>query len=194
MWRTNDAAGSWTKASDQLTGSVSTLAVSPSDPDRVLAGTSEGNIHRTSSARTSAADTAWPSAQPRKGFVSSMAFDPNDPGVVYATYSNFGGVHVWKSTDGGATWTGIDGKGIGALPDLPVNAIAVDPVDSRQLYLATDLGVFISRDGGANWLVENTGFANVITSWLTVLKGAGNTRTLFAFTHGRGAWKVTLEN
>jgi hypothetical protein len=26
------------------------------------------------------------------------------------------------------------------------------------------------------------------------LKGAGNTRTLFAFTHGRGAWKITLEN
>ncbi|MEA2560709.1 MAG: hypothetical protein QOH06_2213 [Acidobacteriota bacterium] len=193
MWRTNDAAGSWSKASDQLTGSVSALAVS-SDPDRVLAGTSEGNIHRTSSARTSTADTAWPSAQPRKGFVSSVAFDPNDPAVAYATYSNFGGIHVWKSADGGATWAGIDGKGIGALPDLPVNAIAVDPVDSRHLYLATDLGVFISRDGGANWLVENTGFANVITSWLTVLKGAGNTRTLFAFTHGRGAWKITLEN
>jgi len=164
----------------------------------VLAGTDQGYIHRTSAARTSTADTAWPSAQPRKGFVSSVAFDPSDASVAYATYSNFGGIHVWKSTDGGANWTGIDGigdgKGKGALPDLPVNAIAVDPVDGRHLYLATDLGVFVSKDGGANWLVENTGFANVITSWVTVLKGAGNTRTLFAFTHGRGAWKITLEN
>jgi hypothetical protein len=126
--------------------------------------------------------------------VSSVAFDPSDPAVVYATYSSFGGVHVWKSADGGATWIGLDGVGKGALPDLPVNAIAVDPEDSRNLYLGTDLGVFVSRDGGANWLVENTGFANVITSWLTVLKGPGHTRTLFAFTHGRGAWKITLEN
>jgi photosystem II stability/assembly factor-like uncharacterized protein len=194
MWRTNDAAGSWSKASDQLAGSVSALAVAPSDPDRVLAGTDQGSIHRTSSARASTADTAWPSSRPRKGFVSSVAFDPNDPAVVYATYSSFGGIHVWKSTDGGATWTGLDGIGIGSLPDLPVNAIAVDPVDSKILYLATDLGVFVSRDGGANWLVENTGFANVITSWLTILKGPGSTRTLFAFTHGRGAWKITLEN
>ena len=194
MWRTNDAAGSWSKASGQLTGSASALAVSPSDPDRVLAGTDQGYIHRTASGRTSTADTAWPSSQPRKGFVSSVAFDPDDPAVVYATYSSFGGVHVWKSTDGGATWTGIDGVGKGALPDLPVNAIAVDPVDGRHLYLATDLGVFISKDGGANWAVENTGFANVITSWLTVQKGPGNTRTLFAFTHGRGAWKITLDN
>lgn len=194
MWRTDDAAGSWKKASGKLTGSASALAVSPSDPDRVLAGTSEGWVHRTSSARTSTADTAWLSSQPRKGFVSSMAFDPSDPNVVYATYSSFGGVHVWKSTDGGATWTGIDGVGRGALPDLPVNAIAVDPEDGRQLFLATDLGVFVSRDGGANWLVENTGFANVITSWLTLQKGPDGTRTLFAFTHGRGAWKITLKN
>lgn len=193
LWHTSDGAGSWSPASAQLQGSASTIAVSPSDPDRVLAGTSEGWIYRTTSARTSTADTAWPSSQPRKGFVSSVAFDPKDPGVVYATYSSFGGVHVWKSTDGGATWTGIDGVGRGALPDLPVNAIAVDPEESRHLYLATDLGVFVSKDGGANWLVENTGFANVMTAWLTVLKGPDGTRSLFAFTHGRGAWKITLD-
>ena len=194
LWRTTDAAGSWAKASARLDSSASALAVSPSDPDRMLVGTGDGFVHRTTTARTSTADTDWPSSQPRKGFVSSVAFDPNDPSVVYATYSTFGGVHVWKSTDGGATWTGIDGAGRGALPDLPVNAIAVDPVDGRYLYLGTDLGVFVSKDGGANWLVENTGFANVITSWVTVQKGEGNTRTLFAFTHGRGAWKITIEN
>ena len=55
------------------------------DPDRALAGTSEGWVHRTSSARTSAADTVWPSSRPRKGFVSSVAFDPQNPDVVYAT-------------------------------------------------------------------------------------------------------------
>jgi photosystem II stability/assembly factor-like uncharacterized protein len=194
LWRTENAAGSWSKASGPLNGSATALSVLPSDPDKVLVGTKEGYVHRSSAARASTADTAWPSSRPREGFVSSVAFDPNDPDVVYATYSSFGGVHVWKSTDGGAAWTGIDGVGRGALPDLPVNAIAVDPVDGRHLYLATDLGVFVSKDGGANWLVENTGFANVITSWLTVLKGPGNTRTLFAFTHGRGAWKITLED
>jgi len=194
LWRTDDSAENWTKASAQLNGSASAFAVLPSDSDRVLVGTSEGFVYRSSTARASTADTVWASSQPRKGFVSSVAFDPNGPGVVYATYSSFGGVHVWKSTDGGATWTGIDGVGLGSLPDLPVNAIAVDPEDGRLLYLATDLGVFLSKDGGANWLVENTGFANVITSWLTVLEGPDHTRTLFAFTHGRGAWKITIDD
>lgn len=193
LWHTTNGAGTWGLASAQLQGQVSTIAVFPTDSDRVLAGTSEGWIYRSTSARTATKDTVWASAQPRKGFVSSVAFDPSDPNVVYATYSNFGGVHVWKSTDGGATWTGIDGVGRGALPDLPVNAIAVDPEDEKILYLGTDLGVFVSKDGGANWLVENTGFANVMTAWLAVLKHPDGTRSLFAFTHGRGAWKISLD-
>lgn len=193
LWATADGAGSWSLASAQLQGQASTIAVFPADSDRVLAGTSEGWIHRSTSARTAGEDTVWASARPREGFVSSVAFDPNDPNVVYATYSSFGGVHVWKSADGGATWTGLDGLGRGALPDLPVNSIAVDPEDGRHLYLGTDLGVFVSKDGGANWLVENTGFANVMTAWLSVLRHPDGTRTLFAFTHGRGAWKVTLD-
>ena len=38
--------------------------------------------------------------------------------VAYATYSTFGGAHVWRSNDAGATWTAIDGVGAGALPDV----------------------------------------------------------------------------
>lgn len=196
VWRTDDGAASWSRASVQLGGkdsSVSTLAVSPADPDRVLAGTSQGYLHRTAAARTATGETVWPSVRPRKGHVSSVAFDPKEPDVAYATYASFGGTHVWKTTDGGATWKGLDGRGRGVLPDLPVNTIAVDPGDSRRLFLATDLGVFVSTDGGAHWAVENTGFANVITSWLAVLKNPDGTRDLFAFTHGRGAWKVTLD-
>jgi hypothetical protein len=40
--------------------------------------------------------------------------------------------------------------------------------------------------------VENTGFANMVTEALTVLSAPDGSRTLFAFTHGRGAWKITL--
>src|SRR5207237_9201576 len=58
------------------------------------------------------------------------------------------------------------------------------------LYVGTDLGVFVSTDGGATWAVENTGFANVITESLALNTVSGTTM-LFAFTHGRGAWRVT---
>jgi hypothetical protein len=111
--------------------------------------------------------------------------------VIYATYSTFGGTHVWKSTDGGSTWRGIDGTGRNKIPDIPVHSIVVDPSRPSRLFLGTDLGVFVSIDGGAKWAVENTGFANVVTEWLALQSGQGGNR-LFAFTHGRGAWRVTV--
>ncbi len=197
LWRTDNAAGFWQKASAKLTGkqpSVSAIAVSPADSNRVLAGTREGLIAGTTAASAAGGSTKWKSAKPRTGWVSSLAFDPQNGNVAYATYSTFGGKHVWKTVDGGKSWKGLDGTGAGRLPDIPVHSLAVDPADSRRLYLGTDLGIFVSADGGATWEVENSGFANVVTESLSIVPGPEGTRTLFAFTHGRGAWKVTLPN
>jgi photosystem II stability/assembly factor-like uncharacterized protein len=194
LWRTDDGAGQWRRASARLSGtapSMSAVAVSPTDPDRVMAGTQEGLLASTAQGLSAGPSTVWQQVKPRAGWVSSVAFDPHDPDVAYATYSTFGGTHVWKSTDGGRTWAGLDGTGTGRLPDLPVHVLVVDPADSRTLFLGTDLGIFVSTDGGAHWAVENTGFANVVTESLSILS-AGGSRMLFAFTHGRGAWKVTI--
>ena len=60
------------------------------------------------------------------------------------------------------------------LPDIPVHSIVVDPDDPQRLYLGTDLGVMVSIDGGRTWRTP-----------------AGR-KELFAFTDGRGAWRVTL--
>ncbi|MES1242139.1 MAG: hypothetical protein ABUT39_11010 [Acidobacteriota bacterium] len=195
LWRTEDGAANWSQASAKLSGrtpSVSALAVAPGLPSRVLAGTKEGAIARTDEALGAGGGTRWSQTKPRNGWVSSVAFDPGDPDVAYATYSTFGGTHVWKSADGGRTWKGLDGTGDGRLPDLPTHVVAVDPANREHLYLGTDLGIFVSTDGGAHWSVDNSGFANVVTESLVILSGPSNVRTLFAFTHGRGAWKVPI--
>ncbi len=191
LWRTDDGASRWQRAS-RLTpgdGSVTALAVALGNSNIVVAGMSDGYILRTTAALRANAATRWAFTRPRAGFVSSVAFDPTNPRIVYATYSTFGGAHVWKSTDGGATWRSIDGYGAGRLPDLPVHVLVVDPTDPQRLYIGTDLSVFVSVNGGASWAVENTGFANVVTEALTVGR-VGTRPYLFAFTHGRGAWRV----
>jgi uncharacterized protein (TIGR03437 family) len=192
LWRTNDGAVSWERASALTAGQglVSAIAVAPTDADRVLVGMTAGEILRTDIGLTSLGGTAFPYRTPRSGYVSWVAFDPTNANIAYATYSTFGGSHVFRSTDGGANWTAIDGTGANKLPDIPVHCIVVDPGNPARLYIGTDLGVFVSTDSGGNWAVENTGFANVVTESLSinVVNGATN---LYAFTHGRGAWRVS---
>ena len=195
IWRTDNGAARWVRASTLTAGitQVSAIAIAPVDSNRALAGMADGFIHRNSNALTATAATSWPSTRPRSGWVSSLAFDPGDKDIAYATYSTFGGTHVWRTADGGATWNPLGGSGAGALPDIPVHSIAIDPSNTSRLYIGTDSGVFVSTDGGANWAVETSGFPNVITESLQIQIANGVTN-LYAFTHGRGVWRVTLNN
>jgi len=190
MWRSENQASSWQQASSAFTAYVNSIAVSPADSDFVLAGLHDGTIHRTNRGRTSGAATSWPSTKPRSGFVTSVAFDPHDPSIAYATYGGFGGAHVWTSADSGATWEPIDGSGAGELPDIPVHAIVIDPAYPKRLFVGTDLGVFVSLDGGSAWLVE-ADLPRAVTEWL-VLQSDPDPR-LYTFTHGRGAWRAALQ-
>jgi Fibronectin type III domain len=193
VYRTTNGADLWSQIG-QITpgnGQLSAVVNAPTDANRLLVGMSDGVIALLTNALTADSSTAWTSSQPRAGFVSSLTFDPSNSLVAYATYSTFGGTHVWKSTNGGVSWSGIDGVVGSAIPDVPVHTLVVDPSDSQRLYVGTDIGVFVSTDGGSHWAVENTGFANVVTEKLKV-NTVSSVGTLFAFTHGRGAYKVSL--
>ncbi|HEV7921783.1 MAG TPA: hypothetical protein VGR02_13420 [Thermoanaerobaculia bacterium] len=192
MSRSNEATGGWSVASTQLpneAGQISALAVAPGRPDRMLAGTNEGVLLRTDQATTATPSTEWTRVSPRGGgYVSSIAFDPFNSDLVYATYAGFGGgPHVWKSTDGGANWSPLDA----GLPDIPMHSLAIDPTQTTRLYLGTDLGIFVSTDGGTTWEVENTGFAAVVTECVVIGQGVRGP-AVYAFTHGRGAWRAEL--
>jgi len=201
LWRSEDSAGHWTAASapaSQANGvldNIRAVAVSPADPNLVLFGMSHGRIFNNTNTLASDGNTVWSSSQPRSGNVSHLEFDPRQPSTIYATYTTFdsapGDGHVYRSTDGGVTWTRIDGSGNTGLPDVPVETLLVDPDDSNRLYLGSDLGVFASLDGGSTWVRDDNPFANVISTTLAIDRNAG-IKYLYAFTYGRGVWRVPL--
>jgi hypothetical protein len=194
-FRTDDAAANWTSVSTSFaSGNVSAIAVAPGNSDHVLMGTSSGRVYRSDSATSATGSTVWQeSVVNAGGYLSSLAYAPNDGNVVYASISTFGRPHVHKSIDGGTTWVDISGSGVTGLPDVPVLSVVVDVGDASRLFVGTDIGVFTSSDDGATWAVEITGFPNVSTEWLT-MTGNQQSRSLFAFTHGRGAFRAALGN
>jgi uncharacterized protein (TIGR03437 family) len=199
LWRTVDGANSWTAAAPvEEMSSVTAIAVSPRDSNIVLFGTATGRIYRSSNALATNASTFWQFAVPRSdfaSFVGSIAFDWNNPDVVYATYSTFnnnpGDAHVYKSLDGGVTWAASDGSGASAIPDVPVFRLLVNPHDSAMLIVGTDLGVFVSTDEGNSWQRDSDPFSDVITEELAVDQNS-QSNWLFAFTYGRGTYRTGL--
>jgi photosystem II stability/assembly factor-like uncharacterized protein len=124
-------------------------------------------------------------------YISGLAIDPADPsgGTVYIGFNGFsrrwvegpgaGLGHLWKTTNGGATWTDVSGN----LPDVPVNdVLLVGP----RIVVATDLGVVVSSNGGATW--SRLGGNLPYTTTLDVHLGPDD--RIYAATHGRGIWSI----
>lgn len=94
--------------------------------------------------------------------VSALAIDPTDPNILYAGLRNDG---VFKSTDGGQTWTPSNT----GLTTLFISTLVIDPTNPMILYAGIDSGgVFKSTDGGQTWTPSNTGLTNLIVKALVV--------------------------
>jgi hypothetical protein len=108
-------------------------------------------------------------------------------GTAFVTFSGYGegAAHVAKTTDMGATWVDVTGD----LPSQPVNAIAVNPSDPSQWFIGTDVGVWASVNGGANWLPFEIGFPNAVVVDLEIQDAL---QKLVAGTHGRGSWEIDI--
>jgi hypothetical protein len=191
---------------------ITSISAALGNDNVVLVGMKNGTVWATTTGAngfTNVTPTNAPTGVP----VGKVMVDPNNTDVnaitAYIGYGGFGTTatpitHVWKTTNlagGAATWVAMSN----GLPDIPIDAIAIDrrsavaPAAGTSIYLGTDIGVYQSTDGGANWAVFNPGNTLPVLPVFDLAFqeqiGVGNpNRILRAATHGRGIWEIQIGN
>ena len=145
VYATTDGGATWTDRSAGLSGGrIRALAPNPSDAATVYAGLgssflrpvrTDAGLYVTTDggASWSARNEGLPAAD-----VTALAIDPADPTILYAGVAGLG---VFRTADGGMHWAPF-GAGLGGDASLTVNSIAIDPRDSRNVYVGTDGGAY----------------------------------------------------
>ena len=161
--------------------------------DAAYAGTEEGWVWVSPDAQTADSPTwtrldAKGKTLPHRP-VATFAVDRSNYRTAYAGFNGFDAAtpktpgHVFKTTDGGKSWTNITSN----LPDVPVNSLVLDPSYANTIYAGTDVGPFVTYDGGAHWGTLGSGFPRVAVWQLDM---DPSHRTMAAGSHGRSAFAM----
>jgi len=185
-------------------GNVAAVARASSDTATLWAATTLGRVFISKNADNATAGAVTYTrldslaANSPGRFISGIVVDPADANHAWITYSSYSTLdpatpgHVFSVTynqgSGTATWTSLDGSGTGAFPDFPATGVAYDSV-TGDLYVSNDWGVLRLASASTSWVVAGTGLPNVEVAGLTIVPSA---RKLYAATHGRSAWLLTL--
>jgi hypothetical protein len=142
QWRTfptGEVVGGLVRLRPSLVTGVMGTVWTPIGPSPIFQGTSQVN-----------------------GRVSAIALNPNNPNVIYQGASGGG---VWRTIDGGATWSPLYDQQVSLGVGEP-SAIAIDPSNTNTIYVGTSArfvlniskGILKSTDGGGSWIVLGDGF------------------------------------
>jgi len=130
-------------------------------------------------------------AQPADQEINSFSIDAasSSGNTIYATVKAYNvNNKVFRSTNGGATWTNISGD----LPNILMKKILFKQNQtSEYIFVATELGVYFSGNGGTNWSKLGANLPNVIVNDLKI--NYLNDK-LYIGTFGRGMWEISIAN
>jgi photosystem II stability/assembly factor-like uncharacterized protein len=199
--RSPDGGATWQKISPDLTANdpsrmllkssnaipyqtITALAESPRKKGLLYAGTDDGKLHVTLDEGKTW--TELTGHVPAARWYSRVVPSQHDDGTVYVTQrgredDDFG-VYVYKSTDFGKTFTSLAAN----IPAGSVNVVREDPGDPNTLYLGSDFGAFVTRNGGRRWHVLGT-LPSVQVSDLAV---QARDSLIVISTYGRGMYAM----
>lgn len=166
---------------------ATTIRVDRNTPSTIYVGTDAGKVYKILNANGATLTSTDISTGLPTGWVSSIDVENGNSNHMLVTIANFGTASVWESTNGGTSWTNIEGN----IPDMPVRWGIFSPTNNDQAFVATELGIWSTDNingGSTNWGVTNTGLADVRTD---MIKYRTSDNTLVVATYGRGLYTFT---
>lgn len=188
-WQKQGESGGLTADVTGAENFVSILSIAPSALERGLIwiGTDDGRLHLTRDGGDS-----WTSVEsklrgvPANTWIPHVVPSPHDAGSAFVVLDNHRRSdwtpYVYRTTDYGKSFKRIAGEG-----DVEGYALSIaqDPVDPQLLFLGTEFGLWVSRDGGGDWFKWTHGFPTVGVRDLVIHP---REHDLVIGTHGRAAY------
>lgn len=133
-------------------GTITTITESPVQAGVVYVGTDDGNVQMTSDGGKSWRDLTSRFGLPGPRWVSRVHASRHGAGVAYVAFDGHQDddfkPYVYRTKDNGNTWTSIAGD----MPDgMVINALEEHPRNPNLLFAGTELGLFMTINGGGNW-------------------------------------------
>jgi len=192
-------------------GRVDDVEALPDDPSTILVASATGGLWKSVNG-----GTTWKALFQHQSVstIGDVAFAPSDPSVIWVgtgepnnRQSTTWGDGVYRSTDGGTTWTHV-----GLEETRQIGRVRVDPNDPGVAYVAAqgnlwkpnaERGVYRTRDGGKSW--KKVLYVDTLTGATDLVVDPSDPRTLYAATYqrlrrtwgfngggpGSGIWKTT---
>ena len=178
---------------------------SPAQLSVLSAAVSDVTPSLNSASWTAIGPAALDSTDPLSGRITGVAVDPTASTTIYVGAAGGG---VWKTTDGGTTWTPLTDT----QPDLAIGAIAVAPTNNLRIYAGTGeannsldsnrgVGILVSSDGGTTWTLNSASGALTGTAVGQIAVDPTNADIAYAAVGGygfnnnysvnEGIWKTT---
>lgn len=206
VWKTIDAGQTWVPLTDdQTTLVMGAIAVARSDPLVIYAGTGEANgsddsFYGRGVLVSRDGGATWTLQHNQFAFdrraIAGIVVDPDDPEIAYvavaanAVNGLSGNTGIWKTTDGGTTWTNttssITSSGFWS-------SVAIDPLTPSTLYAAVGNvtgsvanGVYKTSNGGTTWTRLPEASSGLNAGRITIAVAPSMPHVLYVAVHGTG--------